>query len=267
MAFQTVGIWLNDGKPGVKAVARRLRVALEERGMRVLPDCAHLEGCDLIIVLGGDGTFLRAFEAAMPRDIPMLGVNLGRVGFLTEMQPDRLEQDVELIARGAYTFETRMLLEVRTASGQKAFALNEVAFNRSDSFVGILSLSIAMDGGMVDRFSGDGLIVATPTGSTAYSMAAGGPIVAPGLDCMLLTPICPHTLAARPIVISDRQVVSVSILGDARRARVIVDGRYVITPDDGAVTVRRAERNIRFVRLRPHSFFELLRGKLSDWTP
>lgn len=265
MAFRTVGIWQNDAKPGVREVAWRLRAALEARGMRVLPDCADLDDCDLMMVLGGDGTFLHAFEAALPRDIPMLGVNLGRVGFLSEIQPGRLEEDVELLAAGRYGIESRMLLEVRTASGQAAFALNEVAFNRSDSSVGVLSLSVSANGGVVDRFSGDGLIVATPTGSTAYSMAAGGPIVAPGMDCMLLTPICPHTLAARPIVISDRQVVTVSILGDKRRARVIVDGRHVIAPDDG-VTVRRADRNIRFVRLRPHSFFELLRGKLSDWT-
>ncbi len=266
MAFRTVGIWQNDGKQGVQEVAWRLRAALEAKGMRVLPDCTRLEGCDLMMVLGGDGTFLHAFEAALPRDIPMLGVNLGRVGFLSEIQPDHLEQDVEKLAAGEYAIEPRMLLEVLTASGQKAYALNEVAFNRSDSSAGVLSLSVSAGGGLMDRFSGDGLIVATPTGSTAYSMAAGGPIVAPGLDCMLLTPICPHTLAARPIVISDRQVVSVSILGDKRRARVIVDGRYVLAPEDGAVTVRRAERNIRFVRLRPHSFFELLRGKLSDWT-
>ena len=265
MAFRTVGIWRNDAKPGVQEVAWRLRAALEAKGMRVLPDCDHLDDCDLMMVLGGDGTFLHAFEAALPRDIPMLGVNLGRVGFLSEIQPDHLEEDVELLAAGRYSFESRMLLEVRTASGQKAFALNEVAFNRSDSSVGVLSLSVSANGGVVDRFSGDGLIVATPTGSTAYSMAAGGPIVAPGLDCMLLTPICPHTLAARPIVISDQLVVTVSILGDKRRSRVIVDGRYVITPGDG-ITVRRADRNIRFVRLRPHSFFELLRGKLSDWT-
>jgi len=265
MAFGTVAIWQNDAKPGVQAVARRLRAALSAKGMRVLPDCEHLDECDLMMVLGGDGTFLHAFEAALPRDIPMLGVNLGRVGFLSEIQPDHLEQDVEALAAGQYTFESRMLLEVRTASGQSAFALNEVAFNRSDSSAGVLSLSVSARGGMMDRFSGDGLIVATPTGSTAYSMAAGGPIVAPGLDCMLLTPICPHTLAARPIVISDREEVCVSILGDRSRARVIVDGRYVLQPD-GAVAVRRAARNIRFVRLRPHSFFESLRGKLSDWT-
>ncbi len=130
--------------------------------MRVLPDCNHLEGCDLIMVLGGDGTFLRAFEAALPRDIPMLGVNLGRIGFLSEVQPDRVEQDVDLIASGQYSIESRMLLEVLTASGQKAFALNEVAFNRSDASVGILSMSNSgerRDGG--PGFSGDGLIVAT----------------------------------------------------------------------------------------------------------
>mgnify|MGYP000877815302 FL=1 len=264
MAFRTVGIWRNDAKLGVPEVAWRLRAALEAKGMRVLPDCTRLDDCDLMMVLGGDGTFLHAFEAALPRDIPMLGVNLGRVGFLSEIQPDHLEEDVELLAAGRYSIEPRMLLEVRTASGQKAFALNEVAINRSDSSAGALSLSVSANGGMVDRFSGDGLIVATPTGSTAYSMAAGGPIVAPGLDCMLLTPICPHTLAARPIVISDQQVITVSIRGDQHRARVVVDGHYVIAPDDG-ITVRRADRNIRFVRLRPHSFFELLRGKLSDW--
>lgn len=265
MAFGTVGLWLNDAKPGVQAVARRLRAALESHGMCVLPDCADLKNCDLMMVLGGDGTFLSAFEAALPCDTPMLGVNLGRIGFLSEVQPDHMEQDVERLAGGQYTIESRMLLEVCTASGQRAVALNEVAFNRSDSSVGVLSLCVTSNGGIVDRFSGDGLIVATPTGSTAYSMAAGGPIVAPGLDCMLLTPICPHTLAARPIVVGDREVISVSILGDARRARVVVDGRHILTPD-GAVTVRRARRDIRFVRLRPHGFFELLRGKLSDWT-
>ena len=265
MAFRTVGIWQNHAKPGVQEVAWRLRAALEAKGLSVLPDCTHLDDCDLMMVLGGDGTFLHAFEAALPRDIPMLGVNLGRVGFLSEIQPDHLEEDVENLAAGRYAIEPRMLLEVQTASSQKAFALNEVAFNRSDSSVGVLSLSVSANGGLVDRFSGDGLIVATPTGSTAYSMAAGGPIVAPGLDCMLLTPICPHTLAARPIVISDKLVITVSILGDKHRARVVIDGRHVITPDDG-ITVRRAERDIRFVRLRPRSFFELLRGKLSDWT-
>lgn len=265
MAFRTVGIWQNDAKPGVQAVAWRLRAALTAKGMRVLPDCEHLDDCDLMMVLGGDGTFLHAFEAALPRDIPMLGVNLGRVGFLSEIQPEHLEEDVDLLASGRYSVESRMLLEVKTAAGQKAFALNEVAFNRSDSSVGVLSLSVSAGGAVMDRFSGDGLIVATPTGSTAYSMAAGGPIVAPGLNCILLTPICPHTLAARPIVLGDGQIVSVSILGDNRRARVIVDGRYVMAPDDGPITVCRAGRDIRFVRLRPHSFFELLRGKLSDW--
>jgi len=267
MAFQTVALWQNELKPGVQEIARRLRFALEARGIRVLDDCSHLEGCDLMMVLGGDGTFLRAFEAALPYDIPMLGVNLGRIGFLTEVQPDLLEEDVERLAQGQFHIENRMLLEVVTGSGQSAYALNEVTFNRTESSVGVLSLTVSLRDGMIDRFSGDGLIVATPTGSTAYSLAAGGPLVAPGLDCIVLTPICPHTLSARPIVVSDRQAVTVSILGDPHRARVVVDGRYTITPDGGEVVVRRAERNIRFVRLRPHSFFELLRGKLSDWTP
>ena len=252
MAFQAVALWQNDLKPGVQAVARRLRFALEARGIRVLDDCTRLEDCDLMMVLGGDGTFLHAFEAALRYDIPMLGVNLGRIGFLTEVQPDLVEEDVERLALGQYEIENRMLLEVMTASGQSAYALNEVAFNRSESSVGVLSLSVSLRDGMVDRFSGDGLIVATPTGSTAYSLAAGGPLVAPGLDCMVLTPICPHTLAARPIVVSDRQAVSVSILGDAGRARVVVDGRYIIAPDGGEVVVRRAERNIRFEIGRAH---------------
>jgi NAD+ kinase len=266
MAFQTVAIWQNDEKPGVEEVSRRLKAALSACGIRVLPDCNKLDACDLMIVLGGDGTLLRAFEVVLPYDLPLLGVNMGRVGFLSEVQPEELEQDVRMLADGRYTIESRMLLETRTSSGQRAYALNEVAFNRSDSSVGVLSLCVTADGNVVDRFSGDGLIVATPTGSTAYSLAAGGPIVVPGLDCMVLTPICPHTLAARPMVVSDQKTVSVSILGDASRARVIIDGRHVLTPDDGAVTVCRAPINMRFIRLRTHSFFELLRGKLSDWT-
>lgn len=278
MAFQCVGIWHNADKPDVEGTAARVVRALEAHGMRVAMEDSlaaalgrapgpEFGDCDLLIVLGGDGTILSALDIALPNELPVLGVNLGRVGFLAEIQPDAIEVDIARLAQGAYALESRMLLEASSGS-RYGYALNEVSFNRSDSSVGVLSLEVETSGALIDRFSGDGLIVASATGSTAYSMAAGGPIVGPGLECMVLTPICPHTLHARPVVISAARTVSVRIIGDERRARVILDGSRTLEAEgpDGCVQVRRAAKRLRFVKLHQINYFDLLREKLTDWT-
>ena len=147
----------------------------------------------------------------------MLGVDLGRVGFLSEVEPDDLEEDFERLFAGEGTMENRMIMEIEGEDAQSLFALNEICIMRRGRSVGILSVELMVNGTLLDRISGDGLIVASATGSTAYSLSAGGPIVSPGLDCFVLTPVCPHTMSARPFVASAGDRISVRVLGDALR--------------------------------------------------
>ena len=141
-------------------------------------------GVDLLFVLGGDGTVLSALDRAVPWQIPILGVNLGRLGFLSEVEPENLEADLEKLFRGDYWFDDRMLMTLEGAE-EDCFALNEIVISRKNAAAGIFSVEARANGTLIDRISGDGLIVASATGSTAYSLSAGGPIVAPGLECFV----------------------------------------------------------------------------------
>lgn len=277
-----IGIWHNDQKSGVIENARALVCAFEARGAQccMQPALAGALGlpaeagpcdyrdCELLCVLGGDGTLLSALDVAYALDLPLLGINMGRMGFLSEVQPDEIERDVDWLMRGDYMLEHRMILQASMRGHEDAVALNEVAINRTGASVGILSIEVEAGGTLIDRFSGDGLIVASATGSTAYSLSAGGPIVAPGMDCMVLTPICPHTLHARPVVISPKEQVTVRVIGETGSARAVLDGHNTMEFIDDVceVHIQRAPRDIRFVRLHEHNFFGLLHSKLSEWT-
>ncbi|MEG0935493.1 MAG: NAD(+)/NADH kinase [Clostridia bacterium] len=278
---RSVGIWYNSAKEEVPVVAGRLIQTLEAEGVRPvmgrrlaklmdrpITGPANFAGCEFLCVLGGDGTILAALDVALRDKVPLLGVNLGRVGYLSEVQPERVELDVRRALNGEGRMDWRMLLEAETSDGQRGFALNDLSFNRSDSSVGILTLEVRAGGAVVDRLAGDGLVIATATGSTAYSLSAGGPVIAPGLDCMVLTPICSHTLNARPVVVAAGESVSVRVMDDRSKARVLLDGFKVITlpADNPSVTVRRASQSVAFLRLTERNFFDLMREKLSEWT-
>lgn len=279
MNIQKVGIMWNPKKPAGLSVARRVINVLERHGVTPLLDLGlasafnrtptqSYQDCDLLCVLGGDGTLLSALDVAIPYDIPMLGVNLGRVGFLSEVEPDDLEEDFELLFQGEGTMENRMIMEIEGENAQRMFALNEICIMRRGQSVGILSLELKVNGTLVDRISGDGLIVASATGSTAYSLSAGGPIVSPGLDCFVLTPVCPHTMSARPFVASSNDRINVKVLGDASATHAVLDGRrtFKLSEDNPDVTIIKGVRKARFVRLRERDYFGLLREKLSQWT-
>lgn len=275
-----VGIWYNGSKDGVFETAACLVRAIERAGAYPVMDgalcrrigheaaCEDFAACEFLCVLGGDGTLLAALDVALPLGLPLLGVNMGRVGYLSEVQPENIERDVQRALSGESFIERRMLLEASTSAGERGLALNEVSFNRAEGTVGILALEMSAGGAVIDRLAGDGLVVATATGSTAYSLSAGGPVVAPGLDCVLLTPICSHTLHARPVVVSADQVVTVRVIDDRSRAHVLLDGRKPISLPEGdpRVTIRRAEATAAFLRLEDRNFFDVLREKLSDWT-
>lgn len=281
MEFRRIGIFWNASKKEGFDIACELMELLDEYKISVTtgialahalgrPELAEgkLDDCDLLIVLGGDGTILSALDYALPNDIPILGINLGRMGFLTEIAPEDLRRDVISVFNGRYTIDSRMTMTVHGQDASRCFALNEIVVSRSTAAVHVLSLEIEVNGIVVDRISGDGLIVASATGSTAYSLSAGGPIIRPGLDCFVITPICPHTMNARPVVVSSNDMITIRVLDDRGGAHAVLDGRETldIHPDSPSITVCRSDLKARFVRLHDRNYFTLLRDKLSEWT-
>ena len=274
MTINKAGVWCNRDKTEALQAAGRLIRALHQHGIRAglddtlyarMPEAGAdrgLDGCDLIITLGGDGTLLSGIDEAMRLDAPMLGVNLGHVGFLTEIEPDQIEGAVVRVASGNFRVEERMLLQ---AEGYGQPGLNEATITRSHQSTRILTMTVYVDGRMIQHFSGDGLIVATPTGSTGYSMSAGGPLVTPGVDLMLLTPVCAHTPHAKPIIVPAGATVEV-VLEDQCEGVLAMDGRRLDTlPAGGRVRIRRAEKPARFIRMSEPDFFGRLKSKLLDW--
>ena len=280
MEFRKVGIVWNDSKDAGFDVVRELKEILEEHNIQVVtgntlsltqPEEAaedRFAGCDLLMVLGGDGTILSALDYALPNDMPILGVNLGRVGFLTEVNPCDLRQDIQLLLEGKYAIEPRMTMAIQGQDEKSIFAMNEVVITRSTPEMYILSLEIEVNGVPVDKISGDGLIVASATGSTAYSLSAGGPIIRPGLDCSVITPICPHTMCSRPVVVSSADRITIRVLDNRGGARAVLDGRKFVNLDaaNSSITISRSDLQARFIRLHDRNYFSLLRDKLSEWT-
>lgn len=274
-------------KPGL-AAARDTLVDLESwlrnRGVDAVwsPEAARLFGsgsrptaertempaqADLFVVLGGDGTLLAMAKAIAEsgRDIPILAVNFGSLGFLTEITRPELHQSLETVIAGRASYDLRMMLRATAArAGVSHMALNDVVFSRT-ALSRMIELSVSVGDQFVTAVKADGLIVATPTGSTAYNLAAGGPIVHPAMDALVLTPIAPHTLSNRPIVIpAERDVRVTSTSSNAGdEVYVTMDGQTGLPLQEGdELTIVRAEKPLRLVRSTTRSYFEVLRQKL-----
>jgi len=222
-------------------------------------------GLDLIIVLGGDGTLLSVARAAQAGGIPLLGVNLGSLGFLTETALDRLDPVLDAVFAGACTLEERSMLEVRVRHGAgehgPLVVLNDAVINKA-ALARMIEIEAAVDGAYLTTYRADGLIVATPTGSTAYSLAAGGPIVYPDMEAVVITPICPHTLTNRSLVVPGRMTVEVAIR-TGEDIHLTLDGQVGIAlePAD-RVVIRTAPARTRIVHVPEHEWFGVLRQKL-----
>ena len=278
--MKSVYMLMHDQKPNIEEIActlvEKLHKAgiqtaaepwlferMEESGRQIFDSC-DAQGCEAILSVGGDGTLLRANTLSMELDLPLLGVNIGRVGFLAELEMEQLEEAFEKLARDEYTIQERMMLKI-TVGDRQAFALNDVVVSRG-GYSRLIAMDAFVDEDLVGHFLADGLIVSTPTGSTGYSLSAGGPIICPEVECMLLTPVCAHSLQHRPVVTSALQKVSIK-LTDAVQAMVSVDGQenFLLLADE-TLTVTRASRSARFIRLEPRSFFSTIRIKLSEWS-
>jgi len=228
-----------------------------------------LRSCDLILCLGGDGTFLSVVQSHHAQGIPIIGANLGSLGFLAEIQPEELEEGIGALVEGRYRIEDRMLLEATFLDGSdmvKAtkIALNDVVISRG-GISRILTTVLSIDGQPVERIPGDGVIVSSPTGSTGYSLSAGGPIIQPDLVLMVVTPICPHTLHNRSYVVSAESVVGIGILDYPFSPVVSIDGRPVTTMSStDRILVRKAPNTMKLAKIAAVNFYEKLPNKISE---
>jgi NAD+ kinase len=280
--FQTIGIISRPRRKDLATVVPGLLQWLEQRKIRVLCDdetssCLASPGnvrtrqqlaeeTDLLVVLGGDGTLLAAARFAAPRGVPILPINLGSLGFLTSFTREELYPALEQTLAGRHAVSERVLLQVELQRAgrtqQKHLALNDAVINKG-ALARMIDLELLIDGHFVCRYRADGLIVATPTGSTAYSLSAGGPIVHPGVESFLITPICPHTLSDRPIVVQDSARIEVALptIGDA--VFLTVDGQTGIEIQaDDRIVVAKAEPRLKLIQPPRKNYFEILRSKL-----
>ena len=270
----TVAVFRKQTTPQADVVAAELRSWCVERGIESVDEVelarrvasGQGDGVALLVVLGGDGTLLSAVRALDGCEVPVLGVNLGRLGFLTEIALDELYPALEQLLAGEIRAEPRTMLACTVERGGRAVAayrvLNDVVLNKG-ALARISDFSVRVDGCRVSTYRSDGFIVATPTGSTAYNLSAGGPIVSPNLGAFVLTPICPHTLTHRPILVPDSAVVEICLEFKNGEVYLTLDGQQGVELEEGdVVRVAKAERRVLLVRSPERDFYQVLRSKL-----
>lgn len=226
--------------------------------------CEEYKNMDIFLVLGGDGTLLSVSKTAAKLKIPVVGVNLGRLGFLSEIEKENLKDDIEKLLSEDFKIQERMMLAAKLDDDDDVLALNDITVARESSFLKILEFDVYLDDEFVDHFKADGVIISTPTGSTAYSLSAGGPIVDPSMDVITITPICPHKMYSRAIVVSgDKKVTVKNRSEDGTKAIVAADSQIVgeIVNDD-SVIISSSQERFRLIRLHGFKFFSVLHDKL-----
>ena len=282
--FHTIGLIGKFGDPNVAGTLnqiaahlrqRQLRVLLDESSAQLIPDSglevasrtAIGEQCDLVVVMGGDGTMLNAARSLVDYDMPILGVNLGRLGFLADVSPSEIPHRLDGVLNGQFREAPRLLLHAQVMRDGcvvgEADALNDVVIHKRD-VARMIDVETFLEGRFLNTYRADGLIISTPTGSTAYALAGGGPILYPGLEAVVLVPICPHTLTHRPIVVSADSVIEVVLnAANTINTQVTCDGQVSLPLERGdQIVIRKKERKVRLIHPINHDYFKLLRAKL-----
>ena len=271
-----------QGKPELGKVALRVADWLHRNGYAITADAATREFCpdcdlvereglpgvapDFVVVLGGDGTLLSTARCVAHSGIPILGVNLGSLGFLTEVKQDEIEQALADVDAGRCELSLRPMLHCQLQRGGECVAtfeaLNEVVLNQS-AVARITDFEVRVNNNFVANYKADGLIISTPTGSTAYSLAAGGPILAPDVPGFVITPVASHALTNRPLVVQDNAIIEARILVTREQAYLTVDGQVGTQLEEcDVVRCRKSEYNVKLFKLAGRSFFDVLRTKL-----
>lgn len=285
LAFHTIGLIGKFGDPNVAGTLsqiaahlrqRQLRVLLDESSARLIPgnslEIASRtmigEQCDLAIVMGGDGTMLNAARSLVDYEVPILGVNLGRLGFLADVSPSEIPHRLDAVLNGHFREARRSLLHAQVLREDQvtgeADALNDVVIHKRE-VARMIEVDTFLDGRFLNAYRADGLIISTPTGSTAYALSSGGPIIHPALEAVVLVPICPHTLTHRPIVVKADSVIEVVLnAANTTQTQVTCDGQISLAIEPGdRILIRKKGRKARLIHPLNHDYFELLRAKLN----
>lgn len=270
-----IALFPNVTKNQSIAIAVQIREFLVSRGVKVVAEDekalsigaiplseVNPKEIDFMISLGGDGTLLRVFHRHLALEAPLIGINLGGLGFMADIPVTEIYSSLTDILEGRYTVQERMMMEGLSPQGEQCLAVNEIVIHRS-KIPSLVELAIYVDGNYLNTFSADGIIIATPSGSTAYSLAAGGPILTCDLDAFVLTPISPHTISNRPIVLMPKKDIQIQYLSANEPIEAFYDGfPGALIAQNEIFTTHRASRRFRLVNLSNHDYFDTLRRKL-----
>jgi NAD+ kinase len=279
--YRTIGVITKSNYPGIASLIRQISDWFQKRGGRLIAMDAVIcqpggirqvtenelkNECDLIMVLGGDGTFLSAGKLALDRNVPILGVNLGRLGFLTEIAVEELFPTLDYYEHNAIKLEKRPLLHARIKKGDEVqfegHVINDAVVSKA-TIARMLEIETRVNQTFLALFKADGLIISTPTGSTAYSLAAGGPIVFPTMEAIIMTPICAHSLNQRPLVIPDNLTVSVHVQTPAENVSLTLDGQTCRSlQDQEYLEIARSPHHLQLIKSPFMSYFDILKSKL-----
>lgn len=270
-------IYTNQMKDKEYQITGEVKRLLEEKGQQVTLFSDLKSGeipvhMDAMLVLGGDGTVLQAVRETKTEHIPLIGINLGTLGFLAQIEPAGIEEALDRLIAGDYTREERMMLQGQAVfadgSVREGFALNDIVITRNGPLQ-MLKLNIYVNSRFLHQYQADGVIITTPTGSTGYSLSAGGPLIAPGAKLLMLTPICPHTLNQRSIIFSSEDVIEIEIPegrdGQMQRVSASFDGvtsAYITTGE--RIRIRKSEQCAEFILMNQESFLDVLNRKMSE---
>ncbi|GAA4447959.1 NAD kinase [Ravibacter arvi] len=261
MALRKIDVWISGG---FEAILNAANIRLSNTTTFGSP--ADLNGARLVVSLGGDGTLLETVALIGARQIPVIGVNVGRLGFLATVPPERIKDMILALETGDYRIETRSILEVEANNmeifGGVNFALNDLAITKTDTS-SMITVHSYLNGEFLNSYWADGLIVSTPTGSTGYSLSCGGPVLVPNSKSLIVTPVSPHNLNVRPLVVEDSAVLSFEVKSRSNNFLLSLDSRSSIVDESTQLKVRKASFVARLVKMRQDNFFDTLRSKLS----
>lgn len=266
-----VGVYCNRAAKKFLSIEHELLSELKKNGIEpeIYDSVEEIKDIDILIVLGGDGTILKVAIEAGKRGIKLLGINAGNLGFLTEFEGEQVAEAVSLLVKQNFETESRSVLKVTAGKGN-FYALNDAVFQRSynpSADDNVVAVSVSIDGKNVDKFVGDGVIVSTPTGSTAYSLSAGGSILTPNIEAFILTPVCAHSLHNRPIVFADSSAMRIDLCEEGPSLSLYCDGRFECVLKNGAsAKIEKADFDVIFIKRPNSNFFDKLLFKLNKWS-
>lgn len=265
-----VGVYFNDKYfSDDNRLIEKICKEFSDCSCRVVVDASDLQGLEVLFVLGGDGTILGLAAECAKSGVKIIGVNYGHMGFLAEFEPEKTDEAIALVKSGKYLVQKRSMLEIN-CGGSTYYALNDLVVQRSTSgenFRNTVNLRAEIDGSIVDNFSSDGIIVSTPTGSTAYSLSAGGSVLTPDIEAFILTPICAHSLHSRPIVFGNKSTLLISPIDRGASLELIVDGKAVGTMSNSQnIIVNKSQFTVDFITKDDKNFFKKLLIKLNIWS-